>query len=422
VKIILAHNSYRQQGGEDIVFHQECQLLERAGHEVVMYRRSNWAAESDSVIKRLALPWRTVWAEDTRREFAELLRAEKPDLVHVHNTFFMISPSIYAACREAGVPVVQTLHNYRLLCPAANLFRNGSICEECMEQTLWRSVRHGCYRSSRPATAAVALMLAVHRARHTWTREVTRFIALTEFARSKFVQGGLPGEKIFVKPNFLYPDPGLRNGGSDGDYALFLGRLSPEKQVSRLLKAWTLLRNRIPLVIVGEGPERRELEMQSLRDNLSGVHFRGQLPHDRALAIMRGARLLVFPSECYESFGMAIIEALASGVPVICCRLGSMREIIADGRTGLHSEPGNAEDLAEKVDWAWNNPVRLRVMVKEARQVYEERYTAEKNYTLLMEIYRSALAANAAQNHACLIRMSTQVPGTGGAPEYRRES
>lgn len=380
-----------------MVFHQECRLLEDAGHEVVVYRRSNWSADSAS--RRLSLAWRIVWAEDTRREFADLLRTERPDLVHVHNTFFVISPSIYSACREADVPVVQTLHNYRLLCPAANFFRNGSVCEECMEQSLWRSVRHGCYRDSRPITAGVALMLAFHRARQTWTQDVTCYIALTEFARSKFVQGGLPADKIFVKPNFLHPDPGSHSGDSDGDYVLYVGRLSAEKRVSTLLRAWALLRNRIPLMIVGEGPERQALEMQALRHNLSGIQFRGHLSHEQALRTIGAARLLVFPSECYESFGLAIVEALATGVPVFCSRLGAMREIVVDGRSGLHFEPGNAQDLAEKVDWAWNNPVPLRSMAKRARQEYEEKYTAEKNYPILMEIYRCALAMNRSQRY-----------------------
>jgi len=419
VKIVLAHNSYREHGGEDIVFSQECQLLVTAGHEVVVFRRSNWAANSDSPIKQLALASNMVWAENSRREFAEVLSTERPDIVHVHNTFFVISPSIYGVCREAEVPVVQTLHNYRLLCPAANLFRNGSVCEKCLEKSLWQSVRYGCYRDSRRATAAVALMLAVHRARQTWTRGVTRYIALTEFARSKFVQAGLPAEKISVKPNFLHPDPGFRNGTNSGDYAVFVGRLSREKQLNTVLSAWTLLRNRIPLVIVGDGPERQDLESQSVRNNLTSVQFRGQVSHEDALAIMRDARLLIFPSGCYENLPMGILEAFASGVPIICSRLGAMREIIADGRTGLHFEPGNPQDLAEKVDWAWSNPSRLRLMAKEGRQVYEEKYTAEKNYPILMEIYRRASGENAAQSCACQAQMCKPVSGARDTPECR---
>ena len=176
MKVLLVHNSYQQPGGEDVVFEQECQLLERFGHEVMVYRRSNWELDAYVGIRRLSLTWKTIWAEDTRREFAGLLRVDKPDLVHIHNTLAMISPSIYSACREARVPVVQTLHNYRLLCPAATFFRNGHICEECLEHSLWRSVRYGCYRNSRPFTAGLALTLKVHRKLHTWTRDVGCYI------------------------------------------------------------------------------------------------------------------------------------------------------------------------------------------------------------------------------------------------------
>ena len=192
MKIAVVHNTYQQAGGEDVVFEQERKLLESAGHQVVTYERSNHEIDGFSAMQRLALVKRIVWATDSRREFAELLRREKPRLVHVHNTFQMISPSIYSACREANVPVVQTLHNFRLLCPAAEFFRNGGICEECLDHSLWRGVRYGCYRESRTATAAVALMLAVHRRLGTWTESVSSYIALSEFARKKFVQGGCP--------------------------------------------------------------------------------------------------------------------------------------------------------------------------------------------------------------------------------------
>jgi glycosyltransferase involved in cell wall biosynthesis len=395
MKILLVHNSYQQPGGEDVVFEQERQLLVRAGHNVVTYSRSNWEADSYSGIRRLSLAWRTVWAEETRRKFAQVLSSEKPDLVHVHNTLVMISPSIYSACREARVPVVQTLHNYRLLCPTATFFRKGHICEECLEHSLWRSIHYGCYRDSRPATAVVALMLQVHRSRHTWTRDVTCYIALTAFGKSKFVEGGIPADRIFVKPNFVHPDPGRRNGCGEGKYALFVGRLAPEKRVSTLLRAWALLRSSIPLQIVGGGPERQELEAESQRLGLRNVHFRGQLSRDEVLATTKGARLLIFSSEWYEGFSMVIVEAFACGVPIICASLPAQREIVEHGRTGLLFTPGKSEDLAEKVEWAWNNPGSLRLMADAAREEYKSKYTAERNYPILMGIYQSALARNA---------------------------
>jgi glycosyltransferase involved in cell wall biosynthesis len=398
VKIILVHCHYQQPGGEDVVFELERRLLESAGHQVVVFRRSNREVDAYPGVKRLVLIQKAVWNDDVRREFAELLRTEKPEIVHIHNTWVMISPSIYSACREAGVPVVQTLHNYRLMCPVGTFFRNGVICEECTEHTLWRSVRYGCYRNSRAGTAALALTLRVHRSCHTWS-DVTSYIVLTEFARSKFLRGGFPAEKMFVKPNFVYPDPLLRAGGGtytragDGDYALFAGRLSPEKRVSTLLEAWSRLRSSIPLVIVGGGPERDELEKEARsKDSLSAIAFRGTLSHDETLEAIRGARFLIFSSEWYETFGLTMVEAFASGVPVICSGMGAMREIVDHGRTGLHFTPGDADDLAEKVEWAWNHADRMQLMGQEARREYESKYTAEKNYPLLMEIYQHAIA------------------------------
>lgn len=391
MKILLVHNTYQQPGGEDVVFNQERQLLERAGHEVLTYCRSNWEISGYSALKRLALVGRMVWARDTRREIASLLHSQKPDLVHVHNTFLMVSPSIYSACQEAHVPVVQTLHNYRLLCPAGIFFRGGSACEECLEHSLWRGVLHGCYRDSRAETSAVALMLAVHRWWRTWAWGVNCFIALSEFSRQKFIEGGIRTGKITVKPNFVYADPGCRAG--IGEYALFIGRLSPEKGVITLLTAWQRLQVRIPLRIAGSGPERASLEGRSKQIGLSDVRFLGQLPRDEVIAALKGARFLVFTSEWYENFPMTIVEAFACGVPVICTRLGAMQEIVADGRTGLHFTPGNGDDLAAKVEWAWAHPEEMAAMGRAARAEYEAKYADERNYEMLMEIYRKVLGA-----------------------------
>ncbi len=396
MKIILVHCHYQQPGGEDVVFEQERQLLERAGHQVVVFQRSNFEVDSYPGVKRLVLIQKAIWNDGSRKEFAEVLRTEKPDVVHVHNTWIMISPSIYSACREAGVPVVQTLHNYRLLCPVGTFFRDGKVCEECLDHTLWRSIRNGCYRDSRAETAAVGMMLAVHRTRHTWEREVESYVVLSEFARKKFLRGGLPAEKIFVKPNFVDPDPLPREG--KGEYAIFAGRLSPERRVSTLLDAWTVLRSRIPLKIVGGGEQRDHLAQKAIWNNLDMVEFTGLLPHDRTIAAIKGARFLIFSSEWYETFGLTMIEAFACGVPVICSRMGAMQEIVDDGRTGLHFTPGDSRDLAEKVEWAWNHPEEIQRMGEQARREYESKYTAEKNYPRLMEIYQRAIAGCAVQS------------------------
>jgi glycosyltransferase involved in cell wall biosynthesis len=389
VKIALVHNAYQQPGGEDAVFQQECKMLRDHGQQTVIYSRTNWETDAYRGIRRLELAKKTIWASDTRADFLRLLRQEKPDVVHVHNTFVMISPSIYSACREAQVPVVQTLHNYRLFCATGTFYRDGKICEDCMEKSLWRGVQHSCYHHSYSASAVVALMLAAHRLRDTGN-EITSFVALSEFARSKFVEGGLPRAKIFVKPNFVSPDPGARTG--IGDYALFAGRISPEKGVRTLVKAWKLLPFPVPLMVIGGGPEQAELEAWAAREGLTNIHFKGQLPREQTLAAINNARFMIIPSEWYETFCMAIAESFACSTPVICSRLGVMEELVSDGRTGLHFTHGNAEDLARKVDWAWTHPEEMSAMGKQARTEYESKYTAEKNYPQLMEIYEQAVA------------------------------
>jgi len=389
MKIMLVHNQYQQTGGEEVVFRQERQLLQDAGHTVVAFNRSNDEIREYDWKDRIRLVNRTVWSEHTRREFAGALAQEKPDIVHVHNVFVVISPSVYSACCEAGIPIVQTLHNYRLFCPAGRLLRDGKVCEECVDHNLWRSVRYGCYRDSRTASATVALALAVHRRRKTWAEMIDVYIALTHFARNKFIEFGLPPDRVVVKPNFVGPDPGPRS--KPGDYALFVGRLSPEKGVHTLLNAWQSVPRSIPLVILGDGPLRSALENQARSASLSNVSFKGQASRDNTLAAMKGCRFLLFPSEWYESFPMTVLEAYACAVPVLASGIGALQEVVQNGHTGLWFRPGDASDIAAKVCWAWGQPEYTRKLGEQARRVYEVRYTGRTNYRELMQIYEHAL-------------------------------
>jgi glycosyltransferase involved in cell wall biosynthesis len=392
MKIALVHNTYQQRGGEDVVFDQERRMLELAGHRVIVYRRSNHEIGNLTILGQIELARHTVWASDSRLEFDALLARETPDVVHIHNTFMLISPSIYSACRDRGIPVVQTLHNFRLMCPPSNFFRDNKVCEECVDHSLWRAVRYRCYRDSRAATATVVLMLAWHRLLKTLDRSVNCYIALTNFSREKFVAAGFPADKIVVKPNFLESDPGPRDQA--GDYALFMGRLWPDKGTSTLLKAWEQLPERYQLQIVGEGVEREELEARARQRGLSNVTFRGYLSREEVITALKNARFLIMPSLWYETFGMVIVEAFACGVPVICSRLGAMREIVRDQLTGLHFTPGDSEDLARKVEWAWNNPSEVAAMGRKARRQYEESYTMDRNYEMLRQIYEKTLQSH----------------------------
>jgi len=389
MKILLVHNSYQQHGGEDVVFQQEKELLQGGGHEVITYEKNNQDALQEANHSKVLLGARTIWAVSSRKEFRSILRQHKPDIVHVHNTFVMISPSIYSACKEEGVPVVQTLHNYRLICPAATLFRDGRICEECVGGGIWRGVLHGCYRDSRAATATVALMLTTHRLLGTWEQLIDHYIALTEFARQKFVAAGLPEEKISVKPNFVPSDPGERS--TLGRFALFVGSLSDAKGVWALLHAWQTNRLSIPLRIVGDGPLKEELVNFAQRNQLVNVSFTGQLPHSRVLNLMKKARCLIFPSEWYEPFGLTLLEAFACGLPVISSGIESLRDLVRPEDTGLVFNAGNSQDLADKVRWAWEHPAEMRAIGKNARAEYRLKYTAEQNYESLMEIYARTL-------------------------------
>lgn len=387
MKILLIHNRYQQPGGEDVVVAQERQLLQSRGHEVEVYERSNDELLAYSPLHKLAVPKTAVWAEDSRREVLDVIRRLRPAIVHVHNTFMMISPSIYSACRQAGVPVVQTLHNFRFLCPAASFFRNGEVCEECL-QSLWHSVAHGCYRGSRPATATAALMLAVHRRERTWDA-ISSFIALSRFAQQKFVSAGFPETRVHVKPNFVSPDPGKKD--DEGDCVVYVGRLSAEKGVETLIEACRYTQSSVPLEIIGDGPLGSKLRRAVLENRLSQVNFRGRLSRMETQELMKRARCVILPSKCYENFPMAAAEAFACGVPVLCSRLGAMQEIVEDRATGLHFKAGNAADLAEKMDWFWAHPGEARAMGRTARRVFERDYTAESNYQSLMTIYRQAL-------------------------------
>ncbi len=390
MKILLVHNRYQSQGGEDEVYRRERQLLIDNGHEVVEYTRDNAEIRESEVYNKIGLAFRTTWAVDTRRELGSVLARERPDVAHFHNTFPLISASAYYACNAAGIPVIQTLHNYRLLCPAATFMRNSAPCEDCLEKSLMYSIRYACYRQSRVATGAIATMLAIHRRLRTYTRLINRYITPSEFTRGKFIQSGIPAEKILVKPNFVERDPGP--GRHEHGYALFVGRLSPEKGLSTLVQAWKDHRN-VPLHIVGDGVLRKQLEMDVARLGVSSVNFFGPLEQDEVCRQMMGARILIFPSQWYETFGMSIIEAYACGLPVIASRLGVMQEIVDDGRTGLHFTPGDAADLSRKVAWAWEHPDQIRTMGQNAHSEYLAKYTAQRNYEILSNIYRGALRA-----------------------------
>lgn len=385
MKILQVHNFYQQPGGEDQVLAAEYELLTSRGHTVCQYLLHNDA------IKNMSAPSiavRTTWNRNSYAEIENLIDAEQPDVVHAHNTFPLVSPAVYYAAAAKGVPVVQTLHNYRLLCPAATLFRNGQVCEECVGSAVpYKSVLYGCYRASRAATAGTASMLVAHRLARTWTRKVQAYIALTNFAKAKFVEGGLPASKITVKPNCVTDDPGVGDGS--GGYVLFVGRLAEEKGLRTLLTAWEQLCPDIPLKIAGDGPLSEWLR-ERVASN-PNVHWLGHANRSAVMKLLQNAALLVFPSEYYENLPMVIIEAFACGTPVLASRLGSMQELVQEGVNGFHFPPWNPTRLAEQVRAMLSDAPRLRAMRERARSSYVENYSGARNYSLLMELYNSVI-------------------------------
>lgn len=385
MKILFVHNFYQITGGEESVLRAEVQLLQDHGHEVRTLTEDN---KSIQQMSRLDLAGKTLWNSEFAAKTEAEVRKFRPDVVHFHNTFPLISPASYYAVRDAGVPVVQTLHNYRLLCPNALFFRNGQVCEDCLGKSVpLPGVRHRCYRGSRMASAVVASMITYHRFRETWTQEVDRYIVLTEFARNKFIQGGLPADKLVVKPNFVQRK--IEAGRGEGGFAFFAGRLSQEKGLGVMLDAWNLPGRTMPLKIAGAGPEEELVREAAARNPL--IEFLGLQKPEEVLSLMQNASCLIFPSVWYEGLPMVIIEAYAAGLPVVASNLGGMSSLIQHGKTGLHFEAGSSHDLARQVDLLASSPDLQREMRAGARQEYEAKYTSEKNLKALVGIYESVV-------------------------------
>lgn len=388
MRILTIHNRYQLRGGEEECYEAEVSLLQRMGHDVEVYEENN---NRLTALNTAALATRTVWSQKTYDDIRRCLKQQSYDVVHVHNFFPLISPSVYYAVKAERVPVVQTLHNYRLLCPNGLFFRDNQLCEDCTGKVIpYPGVLHGCYRNNQVASAGVATMLGVHRAIATWTKMVDAYVCLTEFAKQKFIKGGLPSDKILVKPNFVNFDSDV--GSGNGGYALFVGRLSTEKGLDTLLAAWKHLGIHIPLKIVGDGPLADSVA-QAVK-HLPQVEWLGRKSLVEVHALMGQAMFLVFPSKWYETFGRVAIEAFAKGTPVIAANIGAISEIVANGRTGLHFQPGVEEDLVDKVKWVLANPEKLAQMRIEARLEFEAKYTAQKNYEQLMQIYANAKIAS----------------------------
>ncbi|WP_432137033.1 MULTISPECIES: glycosyltransferase [unclassified Streptomyces] len=390
--VLVVHNHYAsaQPSGENRVVDQEVALLRGAGHRVGVFERRSDEIAARSLPAKAAIPLLVPWNPAVRRELAARLRAERPDVVHVHNVFPLLSPAVLAACADAGVPTVATLHNYTQVCPPGTLQRDGRPCAECVGATPLPAVRHGCYRGSRLATVPLAVSLSVNRRR--WWSGVERFFCISGAQRDVLVRAGMPAERLSVKHNFV-PDPGVRREGA-GEHVLYLGRLAEAKGVRLLMAAWDELAADggvgVPLVIAGAGPLEREVAAWAAgRDD---VRFAGLYDPEQCRRAVARAVAVVAPSTWLEAFGLVVVEAMAAGVPAVAAGHGAFVELVEDGVTGLLHRPGEAASLASCLRRIAEGPALGREMGRAARRRYEQGFSPAVGLERLVEGYRTAIA------------------------------
>jgi glycosyltransferase involved in cell wall biosynthesis len=380
LRILIVHNSYQQKGGEDSVVDNETALLKACGHQVELYLRHNNELHG---LSKLSILKQAVWSKQTSRDLHVLLQQFKPNVIHVHNTLSVISPSLYWAAAKLNIPVVQTLHNFRLLCPQAMFLRKGKVCESCMGRGTWRSVIYRCYRSSASQSAVISGIIHFHRRLGTYRKNVSRYIALNTFCKDKFIEGGLPESKICIKPNFVadvIPIAVARNG------FLFVGRLSAEKGLRTLMDAFNYqLHGQLSVVGGGEDFEllRERAEIKSL----------GVLASNEVNFEMQRSCALVLPSIWYENMPMTLVESFMNGLPIIASNIGALAELVEDGVTGLLFTAGDANDLSKKMKWAIDHPELMLKMGGNARNKYLSTYCPEVNIKLLVDIYHEAISS-----------------------------
>ena len=394
--VLVVHNRYAsaQPSGENKVVDQEVALLRSAGHRVEVFERRSDDIAARSLPSKAALPLLVPWNPAVRRELATRLRAGRPDVVHIHNVFPLLSPAVLAACADAGVPAVATLHNYTQICPPGTLQRDGRPCTECVGAAPLPAVRHGCYRGSRLATVPLAVSLSANRRR--WWTGVERFLCISAAQRDVLVRAGMPAERLAVKHNFV-PEPGVRRTGS-GEHLLYLGRLAEAKGVRLLMAAWDELAAAggvgVPLVIAGTGPLEDEVTAWAAGRN--DVRYAGLYDTDRCRRAIARAVAVVAPSTWLEAFGLVAVEAMAAGVPVVAAGHGAFTELVEDGGTGLLHRPGDAASLASRIRRITSEGDRNREMGRAARRRYERGFSPAVGLERLLEEYRTAIAGRSA--------------------------
>ncbi len=395
MNVLVVYNRYRsgQPSGEDRVVDQERALLAEAGHQVSTFERRSDDIAAMPLLGKAAVPFRVPWNPAVRSELAARLRAERPDVVHIHNTFPLLSPSVVAACADVGVPAVATLHNYMMVCPPGTLYRDGHVCTDCTIHRLpLPALRHGCYRGSRLATVPMAVNLVANRRR--WWSGVARFFCISDAQRKILIQVGMPAERLAIKHNFV-PEPGVRRAGP-GEHVLYLGRLTTEKGIRLLMSAWDMIAAcgglGVPLVLAGTGPLQEEVILWAKdRDD---IRYLGLLSKAECRQVIARSAAVVAPSNWMETFGLVVVEAMAADVPAVAAAHGAFVELIEDGVTGLLHRPGDPGSLAERLRCVAAAPKANQVMGKAARRRYEQDFTPAVGLDRLVVGYEAAIAGS----------------------------
>lgn len=390
MKILICHNYYQNRGGEGQAVFKEKELLESKKHRVILFSKDNQEIDNYTFIQETRLFCETVFSRSVYKKVIEIVKEEKPDIAHVHNVFPLISPSVYYALKKMNVPVVQTVHNYRFLCPNALFLNNkGEICERCKEGNFFNAVVGKCYRDNYLQTSGMAFVLCLHRKLKTFTNKIDIFISPSNFLKKKLIEGRIREEKVVVKPHFIKCGE-IKPSYEFDNYAVYMGRLSREKGLFTLLRAWEGITG-FTLKIMGDGAIRNELENFVIQKKIKNVEFLGFIGGPKRFGILKKAMFMIFPSEWYENFPYTIIESFACGTPVIASKIGAITELIKEGQNGSLFESGNSDDLAEKISYLHENSGKALRMGRYARKCVEEKYSAEKNYSKLMAIYKKVI-------------------------------
>jgi len=385
MKILIGHNRYQWHGGEDAVVTAEAALLRSQGHDVVEFMADNTAFLQTSQKNLFGTASNFFWSKTSYQQLTTVLKEFRPAVAHFHNIYFALTPSVYAACRNNGVAVVQSLHNFRMFCANGLMFRDGHLCRECLEGSPLAGIRHRCYKDDIVATSLVTALTSWHRRTHTFDRYVNLFITATDFTRQQYVQAGLSKDQIYIKPNVYYPDVPYQQ--PKGQYALYVGRLSAEKGVIGILETFKHMQH-IPLKIVGDGPLRPDV-LRLLEDPLlAHVQWLGRLDDEALRQAMHGAKMLVVPSTCYENFPRVVVEGYAFGLPVVAFAQGSFNDIVRE-QSGVLVPTGSWEGFAGAVDQC---AAFTSAQHDQVRMIYERDFSPTTNYQQLMNIYQLAIS------------------------------